>query len=129
MTIQTKELGTYFDDIAPDGSEIRLLLSTEGASLCHVTLPAGKTSQAVRHQTVEEIWHFVQGQGEVWRELAGQADTVTVRSGFSLTIPTGAHFQFRNTGSEPLSFLCVTLPPWPGPEEAVLVQNHWPLDP
>ena len=46
--------------------------------------------------------------------------------GVCLTIPPGTSFQFRNTGWEPLCFIITTMPPWPGPEEAVRVTDHWP---
>ena len=44
-----------------------------------------------------------------------------------MTIPTGAHFQFRTTGPEPLCFVMCTMPPWPGEQEAVRVPDHWPI--
>jgi mannose-6-phosphate isomerase-like protein (cupin superfamily) len=50
---------------------------------------------------------------------------VEVRAGCSLNIPTGASFQFRNTGSEPLRFVIVTIPPWPGEDEAVQQVGEW----
>jgi mannose-6-phosphate isomerase-like protein (cupin superfamily) len=34
-------------------------------------------------------------------------------------------FQFRNTGSGSLSFLCVTMPKWPGSQEAEPVEGPW----
>ena len=48
--------------------------------------------------------------------------------GVSLTIPLGAHFQFRNTGEAPLRFVIVTMPPWPGEDEAYGVEGHWTVD-
>jgi mannose-6-phosphate isomerase-like protein (cupin superfamily) len=39
----------------------------------------------------------------------------------SLTIPIGTHFQFRSIGDEPLAAIGVTMPPWPGEGEAVVV--------
>jgi mannose-6-phosphate isomerase-like protein (cupin superfamily) len=104
------------DAIAPDGSQIRLLVSDAArASLVEVTLPAGQASRPVRHRTVEEIWHFIGGQGEVWRE---GADVAQVRPGDSLLIPTGCAFQFRAGAAAALRFLCYTSPPWPGDQEA-----------
>ncbi len=118
------------DARAPDGSEIRLLVAHEGTSACEVLLPAGGVSIPVRHRTVQEIWYFLEGEGEVWRQAPGrEARAVRVGPGSSLTIPLGCRFQFRNTGSGDLRFLCVTTPPWPGEEEAIVEPNHtiWPV--
>ena len=41
-----------------------------------------------------------------------------------LTIPLGTHFQFRSLGPGPLAAVAVTMPPWPGPDEAVPVARH-----
>ena len=50
---------------------------------------------------------------------------VTVGAGLSLAIPVGARFQFRNDGEERLEAVAVTMPPWPGAEEAVAVEGAW----
>lgn len=109
------------DAIAPDGSEIRYrVLDALRASLVEVTLPAGGTSLPVHHRTVEEIWHFLEGRGEVWLREPGREGSVrAVAAGDSVVVPTGWHFQFRALGERPLRFLCYTSPPWPGDEEAV----------
>lgn len=112
---------------APDGSEIRLLLETSRGGLSHCTLPTGAVSLAVRHQTIEEIWYFLGGAGEIWRKLDGHEEVVPVGPGVSVSLPTGVHFQFRNTGPEPLTFVIATMPPWPGMDEAVRVHDHWPI--
>ena len=47
-----------------------------------------------------------------------------------LTIPLGTHFQFRSLGPEPLAAVAVTMPTWPGPDEALPVAGHWtPTEP
>ena len=105
------------DAIAPDGSEIRLLVTGAAhASLVEVTLPAGAVSRPVRHRTVEEIWFVLEGSGRVW--VAGEVTAVA--PGSRLVIPTGAPFQFA-AGGAPLRFLCYTSPPWPGEREAEAV--------
>jgi mannose-6-phosphate isomerase-like protein (cupin superfamily) len=114
--------------LAPDGSEIRLLSTAKGGGLCHCTLPTGKTSSPVAHRHVEEIWYVVEGQGEVWRRATGAEDTVRVDPGTSLTIPPETAFQFRNIGAGPLRILIVTMPPWPGPQEALPVVGVWPVE-
>jgi mannose-6-phosphate isomerase-like protein (cupin superfamily) len=116
------------DVIAPDGSEIRLLVGVDGGSMVHCTLPPGAVSLAVTHKTVGEVWYFLEGQGQVWRKQ-GDRETVTeVETGLSLSIPLGTHFQFRNTGETPLRFVIVTMPPWPGEDEAQCVTDYWPTN-
>jgi len=127
--MRSKPLGPAFDALAPDGSEIRELLALGGGSMVHCTLPAGRVSLAVRHWTVEELWFFLSGRGEVWRRQGEREETTAVAPGLSLDIPLGAHFQFRALGDEPLTFLIVTMPPWPGADEAVRVPDHWPANP
>jgi mannose-6-phosphate isomerase-like protein (cupin superfamily) len=122
---QTARAGRAYDGLAPDGSEIRLLGAVRGASLVHCTLPPGRTSLAVRHRTVEEIWFVLAGRGQVWRKQGGRENVVDVDSGVALTIPLGVEFQFRTVGPEPLRFVIATSPPWPGAEEAVRVKDHW----
>ena len=127
MALQSMQLdpGAPADVIAPDGSEIRLLPAVKGTAMSHCTLPPGAVTTAVTHRTVEEIWYFLSGAGEVWRKRGGQAETLAVSAGSSLDIPLGVVFQFRNTGREPLRFLIATTPPWPGPEEAVPCAGPW----
>ena len=106
------------DAIAPDGSEIYFRVSdARQASVVEVVLGPGQTSRAVRHRTVEEIWYFLSGQGQVWL----RPDTRRVGPGDFVVIPTGTDFQFRAGASEPLRFLCFTSPPWPGEDEAVAI--------
>ncbi len=121
----TQPLPPTHDAIAPDGSEIRLLGQVAGGSFVHCTLPPGQTSLAVRHQTVDEIWFFLEGQGQVWRQQDAPAEPVEVRPGMCLTVPLGTRFQFRNTGETPLTFVIATMPPWPGEGEAVRVEGYW----
>jgi len=121
----TKPLPREFDYLAPDGSEIRLLLDIEGGGLAHCTLPTGKVSLAVYHKTVEELWYFLSGVGEVWRKQEDREETLAVQAGVCLSIPIGTSFQFRNTGKEPLCFVITTMPPWPGEDEAVPTDGNW----
>jgi mannose-6-phosphate isomerase-like protein (cupin superfamily) len=125
----TGQIAGPYDALAPDGSEIRLLAATGRASVVHCTLPPGGVSLAVAHRTVEEIWYVIGGRGEVWR-WQGDVEAVTpVGPGTALTIPTGAHFQFRTTSDAPLQIVIATMPPWPGEEEAERVPDHWPALP
>ena len=119
------ELAKEYDTLAPDGSEIRLLSTTSHGSMVHCTLNPGEISAAVAHRTVEEVWYFLEGTGQVWRRKGEDERVVDVAAGASLSIPVGAHFQFRTTGDQPLRFVVVTMPPWPGDHEAYPVPGRW----
>ncbi len=125
MKFDTKKLPTRANERAPDGSEIRLLPKMNGGGLSHCTLLAGKTSYPVVHRHVEEIWYVLEGEGEVWRKNSGVEEIVSVCAGTSLTIPPHTAFQFRNTGAGPLHILIMTMPPWPGPQEAERAIGPW----
>jgi mannose-6-phosphate isomerase-like protein (cupin superfamily) len=104
--------------VAPDGSDVRALLATERGSMAQFELAPGRTSRAVRHRTVEEIWYVLGGRGEMWRKLDADEVVVALEPGVILTIPVGTSFQFRSRGPEPLTAVAVTMPPWPGDDEA-----------
>ena len=110
---------------APDGSAIRFLLKGSRGELNHFTLPPHQTSTAVVHRSIEEIWYVLEGQGQVWRQEAAIEEVLDLGPGVSFDIPTGARFQFRNTGPEPLSVLIATMPPWPGNNEATPIPGPW----
>ena len=125
--------------IAPDGSEVRLLLTDEhGATRCsvvEVSIAAGGISRPVRHRTVEEAWYVIEGAGEVWRCPPGGSaeDTpaMLVSQGDALVIPTGWSFQFRALEDADLRFICLTMPAWPGMDEAIETEEggRWPPSP
>ena len=56
----------------------------------------------------------------------GREEIVALEPGVCLTIPQGVHFQFRALGDDPLRALGVTMPPWPGTDEAIVVTGPWP---
>ena len=123
---ESSRVKAEYDLLAPDGSEIRLLHSLSGASVVHCSLPVGAVSTPVRHRTVEEVWVFLSGEGQVWRKQGARELVLDARAGVSLTIPLGTQFQFRNTGDVPLEFIIATTPPWPGADEAVVLDaGRW----
>ena len=126
-TFQTTRLPNQPDVVAPDGSDVRILLRLpERGSMAHFELGPGQTSVAVTHRTVAEIWYFLSGRGEMWRKQGEHEETVPVEAGVCLTIPLGAHFQFRAFGDEPLAAIGVTMPPWPdSDDEAIFVPGKW----
>jgi mannose-6-phosphate isomerase-like protein (cupin superfamily) len=122
---EKKTLGAAIDAIAPDGTAVRLLLSLAGGSMAHFELPAGGVSHAVTHRTVEEIWFVVSGRGSIWRRQEGVERIEPLAPGTALTIPLGTAFQFRAESDSALAFVAITMPPWPGMEEALSAQGPW----
>ena len=68
---------------------------------------------------------MVEGRGSIWRLQDGVELIDPLAPGTSLTIPLGTAFQFRAEGGAPLAFVAITMPPWPGMDEARPVEGPW----
>ncbi|MGE5249652.1 MAG: cupin domain-containing protein [Bacteroidota bacterium] len=126
---ETMQLPLRPDVLAPDGSDVRILLKLQGGSMAHFELSPGRVSRAVVHRSVEEIWYFLSGRGEFWRKLEEHEEVTPVRAGTCITLPTGTAFQFRSLGPDPLAAVAITMPPWPGEGEAQYIPGKWPESP
>ena len=62
-------------------------------------------------RTLEGIWHFLSGRGEMWRWLGCQEEPMPVEPGVAVTIPVGTRFQRRSFGCEPSGAVGVTMTP------------------
>ena len=125
MELQTILASDATTVIAPDGSEVRVLAGLARGGMALFTLAPGAVSRAVAHRTVEELWYFIAGRGRMWRRLGAAESIVEVAAGTSIAIPTGAAFQFRCDGPEPLVAVGATMPPWPGEDEAQPAAGPW----
>jgi mannose-6-phosphate isomerase-like protein (cupin superfamily) len=112
--------------LAPDGSEVRLLLGLQGGGMAHFRLAAGQVARAVIHRTVEEVWYITEGSGEMWRRQGDREEVTALQAGLCLTIPAGTAFQFRASATAPVAAVAVTMPPWPGEDEALFTEGPWP---
>jgi mannose-6-phosphate isomerase-like protein (cupin superfamily) len=112
-------------EIAPDGSTVRVLTRTQRASVVHCSLAPGAISRAVRHQSVEEIWYCLHGNGRLWRGNADGARTEALVPGALFTLAPQTCFQFRNDGHNDLEILITTVPAWPGDHEARECEPYW----
>jgi mannose-6-phosphate isomerase-like protein (cupin superfamily) len=124
-TFTTRALAAQPDEIAPDNSEVRVLVRDSTATMAHFTLPAHQVAVAVQHRTVSEYWYVISGIGRMWRRDAVRAEVVDLAAGVSLSIPLGTAFQFRNDGDGPLTIVGFDTPPWPGNDEAFVVEGEW----
>ncbi|MCZ6890875.1 MAG: cupin domain-containing protein [Gammaproteobacteria bacterium] len=122
---ETKTLPAMADAIAPDGSEVRILLRLEQGSMAHFELGPRQVSAPVAHKTIGEIWYFLSGRGQMWRKLGDHEEIVDVVRGVSISIPVGTHFQFRSVSDQPLCAIGQTMPPWPGEDECYPVSGIW----
>jgi mannose-6-phosphate isomerase-like protein (cupin superfamily) len=124
-SLYSKQVSQQMDDRAPDMTEIRFLASMQRGSMVHCTLPVARTSQAGKHQSVEEMWYVAQGEGALWRQNEQEEREERLVAGMCFTITAGTVFQVRNSGNEPLVCIIVTMPPWPGVQEWERAQDHW----
>lgn len=111
-----------FDHIAPDGAEVRELLDNHLGGIAHCVLKKQYTSNPTKHKSVSEFWHVLSGSGEIWRKTGGEESITPLEPGITIDIPVGTAFQYRSNEEE-LIFLCVTMPPWPGSDEACDVEH------
>jgi mannose-6-phosphate isomerase-like protein (cupin superfamily) len=128
--LPTLRLADALRVVAPDGSDVRPLLAAAGGSMARFELGPRRTSLAVHHRTVEELWYVIGGRGEIWRSRGAVETITTLEPGVCLAIPVGTAFQFRSLGPEPLVVIAATMPPWPGEAEAEPVRGHpaWDAD-
>jgi mannose-6-phosphate isomerase-like protein (cupin superfamily) len=122
----TRRAAAAADAVAPDGCEVRVLCATARGSMALFTLGPGLVSKAVAHRSVEEVWYFTRGRGRMWRRDAAREEVVEIGAGVSIAIPAGTSFQFRCDGAEAIEAVGVTMPPWPGSEEAAPAEGIWP---
>ena len=125
VVFETKTLPADRTVVAPDGSDVRVMLGLAAGGMAHFEIAPGEVSIAVRHRTVEEVWFILAGRGEMWRRQATDETTVDLVAGVGLTIPLGTEFQFRSHGPGPLTIVAVTMPPWPGAGEAIRAAGPW----
>jgi mannose-6-phosphate isomerase-like protein (cupin superfamily) len=110
---------------SPAGAEIRYLMEGTTGGMIHSTVPAGQINRATIHSTVSEFWYVLAGAGQIWRRDSTGEQVADLVPGVSIDIPVGTAFQYRCNGSEPLTFICVTMPPWRGDEEATVIDGPW----
>lgn len=123
--MQTRRFPESPDARSPAGAEIRYLMEGDTGNMIHSTVPPGQVNRATVHATVGEFWYVLSGRGEIWRRDQTGERITTLEPGTSIDIPVGTAFQYRCTGDESLLFLCVSMPPWPGDDEATLLEGPW----
>ena len=123
--MQTRPFPATPDAKSPAGAEIRYLMEGPTGNMIHSTVPPGQVNRATVHATVSVFWHVLSGRGRIWRRDHETEAVVDLEPGVSVDIPTGTAFQYRCDGTEHLRFLCISMPPWPGDREAIVIDGPW----
>jgi mannose-6-phosphate isomerase-like protein (cupin superfamily) len=115
-----QKLNSCEEFIAGDSTILRELLHPDKQplalrySLAHATLPVGETSQLHSLKT-SEVYYILSGSGEMHID----DETQIVEPGDAVYIPPDARQFIRNSGNEPLVFICIVDPAWRKEDETV----------
>jgi len=118
MLVQKLNACTEF--IAGDGTKLRELLHPDKQplelrySLAHAIVQVGQTSAAHSLKT-SEVYYILSGTGEMHID----DETQSVEPGDAVYIPPKARQYIRNSGIEPLVFICIVDPAWQKEDETV----------
>jgi len=123
--MKTSTLPEVADAKSPAGADIRFIMDRTTGNMIHSTVPPGQINRATIHKTVSEFWYILEGDGEIWRRDGNDEQITRLVPGVSIDIPVGTAFQYRNVGTQPLKFACISMPPWPGDHEASHLQGAW----
>lgn len=123
--MQTRAFPSTPDGRSPAGAEIRFLIEGQTGNMIHSTVAPGQVNRATVHATVSEFWHVLSGEGQIWRRDDTGEETTVLETGVSIDIPVGTAFQYRCDGADPLRFLCISMPRWPGDNEATVIEGPW----
>ncbi|MBL4892458.1 MAG: cupin domain-containing protein [Rhizobiaceae bacterium] len=113
------------DAKSPAGADIRFIMDGTTGNMIHASVPPYQINRATIHSTVSEFWYVLEGQGEIWRSDGTSEKVTELLAGTSIDIPVGTAFQYRNVGESDLKFICISMPPWPGDDEASAVEGKW----
>lgn len=119
------KLGPEPDARSPAGADIRFIMDGDTGNMIHSTVPPRQINRATIHATVSEFWFILEGVGEIWRKDETQERITRLKAGVSIDIPVGTAFQYRNIGDVDLKFICISMPPWPGDDEASHLDGKW----
>jgi len=123
--MKTTTLPDRPDAASPAGADIRYLMDGPTGNMIHSTVPPHQINRATVHATVSEFWYVLTGHGEIWRDDGTESGVTYLLPGTAIDIPVGTSFQYRNLGDGNLTFICVTMPRWPGDAEATYVDGVW----
>lgn len=123
--MKTKMLTEHPEAKSPAGADIRYLMDGETGNMIHSTVPPHQVNKATVHATISEFWFVLEGRGEIWRDDGVESDVTVLIPGIAIDIPVGTAFQYRNVSDVDLKFICISMPRWPGDQEARYIDGVW----
>lgn len=123
--MKTTMLPEHPDAKSPAGADIRYIMDGEHGHMIHSTVPPHQINRATVHATVSEFWYVLEGHGEIWRDDGTESHVTDLVPGTSIDIPVGTAFQYRNVSDTDLTFICISMPRWPGDSEATYIEGKW----
>ncbi|HEY9619896.1 MAG TPA: cupin domain-containing protein [Crinalium sp.] len=117
-----RKLNDCEEFIAGDGTLLRELLHPDKQplelrySLAHAIVPVGQIS-TLHSLTTSEVYYILSGTGEMYID----DEVRPVEAGDAIYIPPNAKQRIRNTGTEPLVFICMVDPAWRKEDETIYV--------
>jgi mannose-6-phosphate isomerase-like protein (cupin superfamily) len=102
------------EELGP-GGEFHIYLDpitypSAAASFARFSLGVGGNLSEHRHERSEEIGYLISGEGVIKRRVDGDLKEVSLRAGNVWYIPPSAWHAVRNTGTEPLVMVFMTIP-------------------
>ena len=123
--MKTVTLSEKPDAKSPAGAEIRYLVWGDTGNMIHSIVPPFQINRATVHASVNEFWYILTGHGEIWRDDGKNSEITALLPGTAIEITHGTAFQYRNVSDKNLTFICISMPPWPGDSEATYVKGIW----
>ena len=111
---------------APDGLLIKEIAPISEGGIAQFTINPGFTGKAVQHQTITEVWFLTSGENvEVWISNTNNNQPLALQSGDYFVVLPHTPFQVKNSTAAPVTFLALTMPPYPGDHEVLPASGFW----
>ena len=85
----------------------QVLFTTERSQLVLMAIPAGEEIGEETHEGIDQVLAFVSGEGKAVIE----GESISVRAGSVVVVPSGTLHNFIATGSEALKLYTIYTPP------------------
>ena len=108
---RTNRLAYHPDYISPSGAaEIRLLIQQEHGEITHALVPPSSTSEVSVLRGRTEFYFTAKGVGRLRCADGEREEEIELSPGTAVQLPAGVHFQYDNSGEDPVEILLAVVP-------------------